>query len=80
MMKDKLVKTGHKKFYHSFFRGLRIIGAVGGLMAVSAIPVLVSLTTVTQANAKAEKEEVVQKKTDVESEETIQVEEAPIEE
>ena len=78
-MKDKLIKTGHKKFYHRFFRGLRVMGIAVALMTVSAIPVLVSLTTVTQANAKAEEEKVVVSAPNS-SEEEIEVSEAPIEE
>ena len=48
MMKDKLVKTGHKKLYHRFFRGLRVTAFALGLMAVGAIPVLATLTVVVE--------------------------------
>ncbi|MBP5092322.1 MAG: hypothetical protein J6328_07235 [Bacilli bacterium] len=79
MMKDKLVKTGHKKAYHRFFRGLRFMGAFAGLLAVSAIPVLVSFTSVTQTKAKMVDENTssVPEETPIDS---IDVSEAPIEE
>ena len=55
------------------------MGIAVALMTVSAIPVLVSLTNVTQANAKAEEEKVVVSAPNS-SEEEIEVSEAPIEE
>ncbi|MBQ1879458.1 MAG: hypothetical protein VZR76_01605 [Candidatus Enteromonas sp.] len=77
MMKDKLVKTGHKKLYHRFFRGLRVTAFALGLMAVGAIPVLATLTSVTQAKAKAEETPVVVEESEDEVEEIYS---APIEE
>ena len=50
-MKDKLVKTGHKKHYYRFrnlLLGLLITGAIGGLFS---IPVIVSYNVALELSA-----------------------------
>ena len=45
MMKDKLVKTGHKKAYYRFQSILRLSGIFLGILGLSSIPVIVSSFT-----------------------------------
>ena len=64
-MKDKLVKTGHKKAYYRFIGALRGFGfSILGLLALAA-PVLIAMEISAQ-EAKAE--------------ETVHVSEEPVEE
>ena len=61
MMKDKLVKTGHKKAYYRFQSILRISAIFLGILGLSSIPVIVSSFTEAET-IKAESAKVSQDK------------------